>query len=178
MNPSPPEDTMRRPALTVRAYLLALVALGCGDGAEPEDTRLSGTWAGSEWLGRSEALLVTGAADGDTLYLFGARPVNADLPDEVLRVRVAYEGPGVYQLDADAVEYAVYVGGDVVTAVYSGKTPMTGTLQVLSDRGEITGKLEFDAQAATEFQPYGSAPRFADGQFRAILRADSPVFPQ
>jgi hypothetical protein len=152
-----------------------VVLIGCSDGTAPQgDSRFSGSWAGTPWLGEAEALFVAGSTNTDTLYVFGVRPINAgQYPEEIIRLRVPFTGPGAYELSGEAVEFTVLVGGDVVSAQYAGQSPTAGTLTVDSydaAAGLITGTVLFDAVAVTQFHPYGPAARFEGGRFRANLR--------
>ena len=162
--------------VAIPALLSTLVlAAGCGDGNSPEgDFRFSGVLAGTVWVGDADALLVSGADDGDTLYVIGTRPVNAgQLPQDILTVRVPFEGAGSYQLTGNEVDLKVLTGGDVVSASYNGRSPIAGTLMVQSYdavSGLITGTVAFEASSSSELQPYGAAPRFQDGRFRATVR--------
>ena len=133
-----------------------------------------GRSAGAPCAGDAEAYFVRGSAGTDTLYIFGIRPVNPDpYPEEVLRVRVPFIGPGAYQLSGDAVEFAVLTGGDVYAGQYAGQDPVAGTLTVHAydpATGNMAGTVEFDAVAASVLRPYGPAARFEDGRFE--LRVD------
>jgi hypothetical protein len=152
-----------------------LVATGCGDGSSPrEDDHFIGRWAGAPWAGDAEAIFVSGTSGTDTLYIFGIRPIVPDpYPEEILRVRVPFSGPGVYQLPGDAIEYAVLTGGDVYAGQYAGQDPVAGTLTVDAydpATGSMAGTVEFDAVAASVLRPYGDAARFENGRFE--LRVD------
>jgi hypothetical protein len=146
------------------------IAAGCSDGNGPErDLVLTGSWAGAPWVGRAEALLVGGAAV-DTLYLFGTRSSDTDVPQETIRVLVPFTGSGSYSLESHAVAFTVLIGGDAVSAEYGGQSPTAGTVEVDTydaTTGLIDGRLVFDAEAMTDVQPYGPSARFAGGQFRA-----------
>jgi hypothetical protein len=165
-----------RQFLQVCALLLPLVVVtGCSDGTAPQrDSRFSGSWAGMPWLGEAEALFLAGTPNTDTLYLFGVRPSNTgQYPEEIIRLRVPFNGPGAYELAGDAVEFTVLVGGDVVSAQYAGQSPTAGTLTVDSydpAAGVITGTVLFAAVAVTQFRPYGPAARFEGGRFRVHVR--------
>lgn len=165
-----------RQVLTVGALLLPLaLAAGCSDGTAPQgDFFLTGRWADAAWVGDAEAVLVRGATGTDTLYVLGVRPPNAgQYPEEIISVRVPFAGSGTYELAADAVEFTVLTGGDVVSAQYNGRSPTAGTLAVElynAATGLITGTVAFDADARTEFRPYGPEARFASGRFRASVR--------
>jgi hypothetical protein len=164
-----------RQVLPARGFLFALlVAAGCSDGTGPHgDSHFSGRWAGTDWVGDAEALFVSGGPGTDTLYVFGVRPRNAEYPLETISVRVPFQGPGSYELPGDAVEFVVLTGGDVVEAQYNGHSPTAGTLEVSSYEaatGLITGTVAFDADAMSQFQPYGPAARFDGGRFRANVR--------
>jgi hypothetical protein len=125
------------------------------------------------WLGDAEAYFVSGTGETDTLYIFGVRPMNAgQIPEEIVRLRVPFNGPGAYQLPWDAVEYTVLVGGDVASAQYAGQQPTAGTLTLDAydaAAGRITGMVVFDAVATSESHPYGPAARFEEGQFRVSV---------
>ena len=148
------------------------IAVGCADGDEPEGAFvLTGSWAGAPWAGRAEALLVEGAAV-DTLYLIGTRSSDTDVPEETIRVLVPFTGRGSYSLEPNAVAFTVLLGGDAVSAEYSGQSPTAGTVEVDTydaTTGLMSGRLVFDAEAVTDVQPYGPSARFASGQFRARL---------
>jgi hypothetical protein len=153
------------------ALLLALFGVtGCGDSTGPlGDSHLSGRWAGAAWVGNAQALVVSGTTGADTLYLFGLRRTSRPDPEEVVRVRVPFTGPGAYELAGDAVEYAIIVGGDVVAGEYAGQSPAAGTLTVAAydpTSGAMRGSVQFDAVAASEIRPYGPAARFEDGRFQ------------
>jgi hypothetical protein len=109
----------------------------------------------------------------DTLYLFGTRSSDTDVPEETIRVLVAFAGPGSYSLEPGAVAFTVLVGGDAVSAEYSGHGPTAGTIEVDTydaTTGLISGSLMFDAEATSAFRPYGPSARFAGGRFRAHVR--------
>jgi hypothetical protein len=145
-------------------------AAGCSDDNEPEgEFVLTGSWAGAPWVGKSEALLV-GRGAVDTLYLFGTRSSDTDVPEETIRVLVPFTGRGSYSLDRNAVAFTVLLGGDAVSAEYSGQSPTAGTVEVDTydaTTGLVSGSLAFDAEAVTNFQPYGPSARFGGGRFRA-----------
>jgi hypothetical protein len=167
-------DSLRQ-ALRACALLLSLLSFSaCSDGTAPQgDFRFTGRWAGTAWLGDADALFVAGA-NTDTLYVFGVRPINAGpLPQETIRVRVPFNGPGAYELAGDAVDFVVLTGGDVVSAGYTGQSPAAGALVVDSyDPATelITGTVSFTAVAVSEYRPYGSSAQFDSGRFRASAR--------
>jgi hypothetical protein len=166
----------RRAVAAVRSFLLPLVvvAAGCGDGTGPEgDLRFTGSWDGTEWVGDAQAFFIPGAAGTDTLYLYGVRPSSAgQYQEEIITVRVPFDGPGLYELSGEAVDVVLLTGGDIVEGRYHGHRPKAGTLDLDSydpASALLTGTVAFDAEAELDFQPYGPAARFV-GSFRARVR--------
>jgi hypothetical protein len=166
---------MHHPWRTLPVRTLSIVlalASGCSDGNGPGGAfALTGRWASAPWAGSAEAVLV-GGEPVDTLYLLGTRPTDTDVPEEVIRVLVPFTGPGSYSLNRDAVAFTVLIGGDAVSAEYGGQGPTAGTLEVDTydaRSGVMSGTIEFDAEAVTDFRPYGPSARFENGRFRARL---------
>ncbi|HEX2091028.1 MAG TPA: hypothetical protein VHG28_01450 [Longimicrobiaceae bacterium] len=143
---------------------------GCGEGGtEPTDTpAFRATWAGKPWEGDATAMLVSGRRAGDTLYLFGSTPANADQSiSEYVRVRVVFRGTGTYSLDAGDAGVVHMLGGDVVAAEYATGETGAGRLVVREYTGaEVAGQVDFSATTTREYSPYGPAARFT-GEFRA-----------
>jgi hypothetical protein len=135
--------------------------------------RLRSYWPlGQRTLGGERRGSPCGGEPVDTLYLLGTRPTDTDVPEEVIRVLVPFTGPGSYSLNRDAVAFTVLIGGDAVSAEYGGQGPTAGTLEVDTydaRSGVMSGTIEFDAEAMTDFRPYGPSARFENGRFRARL---------
>jgi len=160
-----------------RAATLGLVAVaGCKDTAAPteQDATFTGRWAGQPWAGEASALIVSGSATGDTLYVFGAhRTLGQRDADQYVRVRALVNAPGTYSLGANAAEVVDLVGGDVMTSIYAGSRPAAGTLDITTyggPGGVVEGTLSFEAQPDRTSPRYGSQARFEDGWFRATIQ--------
>lgn len=147
---------------TLRRTLLACVLLLAGahfaacdsgpvgpviDGTGP----FNGFWDGSRWLGRGYAV-----TQGDTIHIVGHRPDRTYWYDEYVRIDVALDGPGVYELPADGTaRLAKITGGD------AGWFPgASGTVTIDSVKGRIYGTVELEADG-----PDGKLWTFKLGRF-------------
>jgi hypothetical protein len=166
----------RRPFALIA--LLALSLAACSDSTEPlpAEGTFTGRWSGEPWVGEAYAVLIDGGDAGDTLYLGGSRPVNAEsMPLESIRIRVLFRGVGTYQLGSSGTNTAQFdelTGGDVVHATYSATGLNPGTLVITSYEGpggQIEGGVSFVSVSASPYRSYGAISSFEDGRFRATV---------
>jgi hypothetical protein len=158
---------------------IGLVA-GCGSSTTPAPERgaFVGRIDGHLWVGDARAFLSTGTPRGDVLYVHGTSPRGADAwgADETLTASVIFTGPGLYPLDVGDVTFFELVGGDVVSAQYSGSGSPAGFLRVTrydGPGGVIEGELRFTATTTSEYASYGPTARFEDGRFHAVVTAQA-----
>jgi hypothetical protein len=172
-----PTRLVRR-AATVAALSLSLAACnaGAGPAVDASSATFTGRWAGATWVATANAVLIPGGAAGDTLYLGGSWPAGAPYPGQSLRLRLApFRGAGSYPLASDAVELVELVGGDAVTSAYVGARPIAGVVEVASHaNGLVQGTLAFRAVHQYGGTPFGTAPTFEDGRFRAAVHVHVP----
>jgi hypothetical protein len=142
----------------------------------PGQSELVGRLDGKLWVGDASTLLSTGAPGGDVLYVFASSPRGSGVmgADESLSARVVFTGPGTYPLAADDVHFFELIGGDVISAEYTGSGSPAGALRITrydGPGGVIEGELGFSAATRSEHGSYGTTATFSDGQFRAIVTA-------
>jgi hypothetical protein len=167
----------RRWAPTLLALTL-LVACESATVPDPEQGMFAGRWDGHIWIGDASAYL---ASDG-RLYVNGTRPRggNAYGADESLSASVVFRGPGIYGLAADDVYFFELVGGDVVSAEYTGSGEPAGSLRITrfdGPGGIVEGQLSFRATTTSQYGSYGPTARLDDGRFRALVRVPTVVTP-
>ena len=161
-------------ARVIRATFVGMLSLGaaCEDGNTPSSGFFTGDWNGQQWAGDVAAVLVS-SAGSDTLHISAARYRSTrDDPDESIRLKVPFSGPGEYPLSGEAVHFVVRVGGDMVIASYTGLLPDAGTLKVDTYdavKAVVTGTVAFEAGTSYD-SPYGSRGQFSAGRFEASLR--------
>lgn len=163
---------------TTAIALLAMSVGACSDSNDPlpAEATFTGRWAGRPWVGEASATLVDGGEAGDTLYIFGSRPVNAgQMPLEYIRISVLFRGTHEYALASgttDRAELVELTGGDVVHASYTLAEGSSGTLRITSwggPGGEVEGRVSFMARSDSPYRSYGAVEFFTDGQFRATI---------
>ena len=168
---------LRRHTIVTAAALGLVTSVACRDGtSSPSELTptFTGQWAGQPWAGEASAILVSGGAAGDTLYVFGEhRPPGQDWTDQYFRIRAVVDGPGTFVLGANDAEFAHLLGGDVRTSTYSGSRPDEGTLTITTYEGPggiVEGRVAFGAESTDSHAPYGPHARLENGWFRANLR--------
>jgi hypothetical protein len=139
--------------------LTGLFAASCRSSTEPIallPATIIAKWQGHDWQGRASA----------TVW----RDTPTGIYEEVVRIRVRFQGVGHYVLDSTAVEITEVVGGDVAFGSYSGVGSSVGALDVTAYGGPggiVDGTVRFDVRRARS--PSSPILPFENGQFRATV---------
>ncbi|GAB3821720.1 hypothetical protein [Pontibacter rugosus] len=151
------------------ASILTLGAFSCDDETvvcpEMPESYIMADKNTASWLGQPELRL-----DNDTLWILGV----ANKPnDEVLVMKIKYNGTGTYALHPKQGYYYTTVGGDVLTSEYKLAKNTVGTLKIIAD-GKTEGVIEgsFDlALRKVRSNPESSIEsiNFTDGRFRGQI---------
>ena len=176
---------LSRSVVSGAAVLLCSIAFAaCGEGTgpdEPPTPTFTGRWGEEPWNGRASAILVSGGAADDSLYVGAVFPVDAPvgMPGQTILVATAGTGPGTYVLEGpSSVRVTYLLGGDGVVSAYGGSGPATGILEITEFGGPggiVEGRVEFEAITSYGYQPVGPTARFEEGWFRATIEPRSRV---
>ena len=138
---------------SLRTLVLALLLLGAWQCAiiDPSDESrgyyFAATKNGRGWQGQAEASFQ--GEERTTLVILGVLPGGQALPEEVVGIRLLFNGLGMYPVEPEAGFYYTVIGGDVVDRQY-----------------ESFGSVDDQAVISR----YDSTARIIEGTFRLRLK--------
>lgn len=140
LRPAHSRHRIRWRAVSIVACAALLVGTACrkdaplGPAGPPEDARLEGQLDGAPFLATATADVMVTSGAPSTLVLWAKRSKAAPQPEEWLRISIAFDGVGTYELDETHVQLW-QVQGDILVGFYEGSVPNPGEFVISEYEG-------------------------------------------
>lgn len=147
------------------ALYTILVCLSCSDDDQLEPDFITANLNAKSWKGVPETTI---NAVNDTLIILGIGD------EQVLGLKLKFDGVGVYQLLNTQANYYTTVGGDVITSLYTlseGNSSQINITEYNSAENFVKGNFEVSLlKEWSNPETNNNALSFTKGRFKATIR--------